>query len=56
MYLGAATVMLVRFDPVAVIKAVEKYSCTVWYSLALDEYRHTYQPAERKYLGERGQP
>jgi long-chain acyl-CoA synthetase len=32
-YLGAATVMLARFDPVAVMEAVEKYSCTVWYSL-----------------------
>ncbi|CAA7601220.1 AMP-dependent synthetase/ligase [Acididesulfobacillus acetoxydans] len=33
-YAGATTVLLNRFDPVAVLQAIHRYHCTWWYSIA----------------------
>lgn len=33
-YANATTVLLYRFDPIAVAQAIERYKCTWWYSIA----------------------
>lgn len=33
-YANASSVLLYRFDPVAVLQAIERYKCTWWYSIA----------------------
>jgi len=39
-YANASMVLLYRFDPVAVLQAIERYKCTWWYSVVPEQGTH----------------